>query len=91
MLKQLLIMLNHSKSWSSFEVDLYSSRLGLPNDINLKNYQILVIHYSITLITSVLHKESYILLSEEDKGFQRIKNFIYPRRIQKGKSCLRKN
>ena len=63
-------LIDHAKSfekYSSFEVDLYSSRLGLPNDINLKNYQILVIHYSITLITSVLHKESYIPLKDQKK------------------------
>ena len=41
--KECQTIIDHAKSfekYSSFEVDLYSSRLGLPNDINLKNYQI---------------------------------------------------
>ena len=56
---------------SQFEIQTVSSRLGLPDDLNLFSFDIVVIHYSITLTTSSLYLESYIPLKDQ----REIRNF----------------
>jgi len=53
--------------YSQFEIQTVSSRLGLPDDLNLSSFDAIVVHYSITLLTTSFYLESYIPLKDQKK------------------------
>jgi hypothetical protein len=55
------------EKYSEFDVHTVSSRLGLPYDLNLFSFDLVVIHYSLTLTTSSYYLESYIPLKDQRK------------------------
>ena len=59
--------INSFKKYSSFDVEIISSRNGLPKDINLNIYDAVIIHWSLTLITTAHLPESYIPLKDQEK------------------------
>lgn len=59
--------INSFQKYSSFDFEMVSSRNGLPEDINLNVYDALIIHWSLTLITTAHLPESYIPLKDQQK------------------------
>jgi hypothetical protein len=65
--KTIIDHISSFEKYSQFEIQTVSSRLGLPDDLNLLSFDIVVIHYSITLITTSFYLESYIPLNDQRK------------------------
>ena len=59
--------INSFKKYSCFDFEIISSRDGLPHDLNLSKYDGLIIHYSITLITTPYKPQSYIPFKDQEK------------------------
>ena len=53
------------QKYSQFKIKVISSRSGLPDNLSLSSYDIVVIHYSITLLTNSYYKESYLPHKEQ--------------------------